>query len=376
MVSSGILLFIVGVATFWAPALLRRRLPWSEFWLTALSIPVAALAGTGLLVLVRPSTIDNFLASVIDKFFVGGAVGALAWLAIRGSALARSHALPFPPVALVAVPASAWLLLQLIQPWMAFGYWWPMVVAFAQIVVLIGAWWKSAPDSAREGVAPTDDVETVGAPLSIRPLGMPRSSEPVAEPVAAKPHIVPPVVEAPQARTAPPPAAAAAAPSPPQPAKKPAAARLFISYRRDDSAYIADRISEKLTQRFGREAVFKDVDSIPLGQDFRTHLRDAVGQCDVLMAIIGREWLLVRGEDGERRLDDPRDSVRIEIESALERNIPVIPVLVQGAPVPKEKDLPETLKALSYRNAQPVRPDPDFATDLERLMRGIEAQLR
>jgi hypothetical protein len=148
---------------------------------------------------------------------------------------------------------------------------------------------------------------------------------------------------------------------------------LFISYRREDSADVVGRISDRLIDKFGHDAVFRDVDSIPLGQDFRTHLRDAVGRCDVLLVIIGQHWCDTMA-GGKRRLDDPRDHLRIEVESALQRDIPVIPVLVQGAVLPEEEDLPEVLRPLAYRNAQPVRSDPDFAGDIERLVHGIEVQ--
>ena len=173
--------------------------------------------------------------------------------------------------------------------------------------------------------------------------------------------------------------------TPPEPAPEPFATRagpprppqpsIFISYRREDSADITGRISDRLIQKFGKDAVFKDVESIPLGSDFRKHLKDAVGRCDVLVAVIGRQWATIENENGRRRLDDPRDHLRIEVESALERDIPVIPVLVQGAVVPDPEKLPEPLRPLAYRHAQPVRPDPDFNHDLDRLMSGIEAHL-
>jgi hypothetical protein len=150
-------------------------------------------------------------------------------------------------------------------------------------------------------------------------------------------------------------------------------ASIFISYRREDSADIVGRISDRLVERFGKTAVFKDVDSIPIGRDFRTHLQEAVGRCDALIVIIGKQWCDA-SVHGKRRLDDARDHLRIEVESALARNIPVIPVLVQGASMPEEEMLPESLRALAYRNGIPVRPDPDFNLDLDRLMRGMEAQ--
>ena len=150
---------------------------------------------------------------------------------------------------------------------------------------------------------------------------------------------------------------------------------IFISYRRDDSADIAGRIYDRLVQKFGREVIFKDVDTIPFGVDFRKHLNDAVEKCSVLLAVIGRQWLNMPNEAGKRRLDNPADFVRIEIEAALERNIPVVPLLVRGASMPKPGDLPSCLENLAYRNGLPVRSDPDFHRDMDRLIAGLAAAL-
>jgi hypothetical protein len=147
---------------------------------------------------------------------------------------------------------------------------------------------------------------------------------------------------------------------------------IFVSYRRQDSGDATGRIYDRLVQHFGRESIFKDVDSIPLGMDFRNVLGDAVGQCDLLLAVIGHQWLKIQNEGPARRLDNPRDFVRIEIESAMQRDIPVIPLLVQGAGMPGENDLPRSLQALVYRNAISIRPDPDFHHDVDRLIKGIE----
>jgi hypothetical protein len=149
---------------------------------------------------------------------------------------------------------------------------------------------------------------------------------------------------------------------------------IFITYRREDSIDVTGRIYDRLCQHFGKQNVFKDVDSIPLGVDFRKHLGDSVGQCDVLLTVIGRQWLA--GDSGQRRLDDVRDFVRIEMEAALKRNIPLVPVLVQGASMPSLEDLPEILQSLVYRNGIPVRPDPDFHQDMDRLIKGIEGYLK
>lgn len=144
--------------------------------------------------------------------------------------------------------------------------------------------------------------------------------------------------------------------------------RIFISYRRDDSADASGRLYDRLVAQFGKESVFKDVDTIPLGMDFRGVLREAVGHCDVMLAVIGRQWLTVKDEHGRRRLDNPADFVRIEVEAALERNIPVIPVLVQSASMPAESDLPPSLAQLAYRNGIGVRADPHFHGDVTLLI--------
>lgn len=167
--------------------------------------------------------------------------------------------------------------------------------------------------------------------------------------------------------------APAPAPSPqPQPARPTASHNdaIFISYRRQDSADATGRIYDRLIQHFGREQVFKDVDSIPLGVDFREHLGNVVGRCTTLIAVIGPQWATVAGANG-RRLDDKSDFVRVEIEAALARNIPVIPVLVGGAMLPADTELPPSIGAITYRNGISVRPDPDFHRDMDRLIAGL-----
>ncbi|HEY0047896.1 MAG TPA: TIR domain-containing protein [Pyrinomonadaceae bacterium] len=150
-------------------------------------------------------------------------------------------------------------------------------------------------------------------------------------------------------------------------------ARIFISYRRRDSAYVAGSLSEKLQQHFGEDSVFYDIDNIPLGVDFREHIGNAVGQCDALLVIIGEEWVTAVDKNGGRRLDNPGDYVRIEIESALKRNIPIIPVLVEEAQMPAAADLPEAIQSIVYRNAAEIRAGSDFRQHIERLIRGLES---
>jgi len=152
-------------------------------------------------------------------------------------------------------------------------------------------------------------------------------------------------------------------------------AKIFISYRRDDTALATNVIQERLERCFGADSVFMDVDSIPIGVDFREYLSDAVGQCEVVLAMIGESWVhaIYEGgpDQGKRRLDDPDDFVRIEIESALKRGIPVVPVLVGRASMPRSEQLPAGLHALAYRNAAELRPGRDFRGDVERLITGL-----
>jgi hypothetical protein len=126
---------------------------------------------------------------------------------------------------------------------------------------------------------------------------------------------------------------------------------IFISYRRDDAEGQAGRLFDALTEQFGGNAVFMDVAAIEPGRDFRRAIDDQVSSCGVMLAVIGRNWLTTRSESGSRRLDDPLDFVRLETASALKRDIPVVPVLVQGARMPRAEDLPEDLKALGFRNS-------------------------
>ena len=148
--------------------------------------------------------------------------------------------------------------------------------------------------------------------------------------------------------------------------------KVFISYRREDSQDIAGRIYDRLAAHYGAKNVVYDVDAVPLGVDFRTYLDDQVRLCEVLLAIIGRDWLTVVDQNDKRRLDSPRDYLRIEIESAKAHGIPVIPVLVRRASVPDDTDLPASLAFLPYINAATVSSGKDFDPHIQRLIRGID----
>jgi hypothetical protein len=150
------------------------------------------------------------------------------------------------------------------------------------------------------------------------------------------------------------------------------ALRAFLSYRRDDSAGHAGRVHDRLQQEFGRNLLFMDVDSIPLGANFSKVLSDEIAKCDALLAIIGPAWLDARDDHGNRRLENPDDFVRIEIGTALKRDIPVIPILLEGTRVPKAEQLPDDLKELALRNGLDVR-HVSFADDMKRLIRGLKS---
>jgi hypothetical protein len=150
-----------------------------------------------------------------------------------------------------------------------------------------------------------------------------------------------------------------------------ASGRIFISYRREETAYPAGWLYDRLADRFGGGQVFKDVDSIQLGDDFVEVIARAVGSCDVLLALIGDAWLTVTDEHGRRRLDDPDDFVRLEIEAALTRKVRVIPILVDGAGMPRADELPDSLVKLVRRQALELSPS-RFEFDTSRLLKVLD----
>ncbi len=125
---------------------------------------------------------------------------------------------------------------------------------------------------------------------------------------------------------------------------------LFISYRRNDSEGEAGRLADDLSRRFGEGAVFMDVDTIQPGRDFRKAIDESIRSCDVLLAIVGPDWLGAVDGEGKLRLNDESDYVRLEIASALKRDIAVIPVIVRGARMPTAQALPQDLCNFAYRN--------------------------
>src|SRR5712671_898935 len=159
--------------------------------------------------------------------------------------------------------------------------------------------------------------------------------------------------------------------------------KIIISYRRADSGVITGRIRDRLAQHYGEDAIFMDIDSIPFGMDFRKNIADVLSKNDLLLAVIGADWLgtassgLAPGlAPGHGRIHDQDDPVRIEVETALQRGIPTIPVLVGGAEMPKADDLPDSLKNLSFHNAAEVDSGRDFHAHMDRLIRSMDAALK
>jgi len=148
--------------------------------------------------------------------------------------------------------------------------------------------------------------------------------------------------------------------------------KIFISYRREDSSGYAGRLYDRLCIQFGADQIFMDIDQMEPGVDFVTVIEDAVGSSDVLLAVIGRRWL-TSTEGNTRRLDNPRDFVRLEIVTALNREVPVpvIPILVEGATMPPPSTLPDDMMMLSRRHAFELS-DLRWKHDVARLISALE----
>lgn len=150
--------------------------------------------------------------------------------------------------------------------------------------------------------------------------------------------------------------------------------KIFISYRRSDSQDMTNRIYDRLRAVFGAEHIFKDVDSLRGGVDFRTAIGQALDQSEVLLVVIGPTWVQATDQIGVLRLNDPRDFVRQEIEGALSRGtVCILPVLVNGAKMPGEAQLPSSLAQLAYQHARPVDSGINFHHDMERVIKDISA---
>lgn len=148
--------------------------------------------------------------------------------------------------------------------------------------------------------------------------------------------------------------------------------KIFISYRRADGSYIASAISDSLAAHFGRDAVLLDIDFFEPGVSFQDAIENTIRESTVVLAIIGPAWGTAESADGRRRMDDPSDFVRLELETAFTRRIPVIPILVGDAIMPSPNELPNGLAELAYINAAEFRSGRDIAENIDRLVKSIE----
>ena len=146
---------------------------------------------------------------------------------------------------------------------------------------------------------------------------------------------------------------------------------IFISYRREDTSGYAGRIYDQISAHFGRDHVFMDVAAIEPGVDFVDTIDKKVGTCDALIALIGKNWLTIKDEQNQVRLGRPGDFVSVEIAAALNRNVEVIPVLVGGAKMPVQRELPESVQLLSRRQALEIS-DVHFTRDVGDLIEALK----
>ncbi|MGK7912520.1 MAG: toll/interleukin-1 receptor domain-containing protein [Synechococcus sp.] len=146
--------------------------------------------------------------------------------------------------------------------------------------------------------------------------------------------------------------------------------RIFINYRRDDARGIAGRLEDSLSAYFGDDRVFRDVNDIEAGADFETVLQDTVLAADALIVLIGPDWLDMCDGEGRRRLNNADDWVAREVVTAMDKQVPIFPVLVEDTPMPRAADLPDALKPLANRNAISIS-DKRWATDVARLAKFV-----
>lgn len=150
---------------------------------------------------------------------------------------------------------------------------------------------------------------------------------------------------------------------------------LFICYRRDDTSDAAGRLHDNLANKYGDNRVFMDIDSVPLGADFVEHVTSEIASCSAVIVMIGRQWLSATDKKGRRRLDSTEDLVRVEIAAAVQRQIPVIPVLVHEADMPSAEDLPENIRPLSRRNGIDLS-GPAWRGGIERLIKELDRVMK
>jgi hypothetical protein len=146
---------------------------------------------------------------------------------------------------------------------------------------------------------------------------------------------------------------------------------IFISYRRDDSAGSSGRIYDRLTTIFAPEQIFKDVDSIPIGSNFKKAMEDSVESCQVVLAVIGKDYTRLKDKEGVPRIMKKTDFVNIELAHAFRAGKTIIPVLVDNARMPAASELPENLQELPFLNAIEIR-NTNFKGDVAKLARALD----
>lgn len=145
---------------------------------------------------------------------------------------------------------------------------------------------------------------------------------------------------------------------------------IFINYRKDDSSWNALALYNELLKYFPKEKIFKDFNTIRPGDDFVESIQRALSKCNVLLVVMSKNWLEVTDKHGNRRISDPDDLVRIEIATAIERNIQVIPVLFDNIPMPTSAELPDNLRSLPRRQFVEIETT-RFESDVKKLAEAI-----
>jgi TIR domain len=150
--------------------------------------------------------------------------------------------------------------------------------------------------------------------------------------------------------------------------------KIAVSYRRDDTGPVTGRLSDRLIARYGAASVFVDIDSIPAGVDFRDHIQKVLQETDVLLAVVGTRWSGPQA-NGQTRIRQEDDPVRVEVAAAFRNDVLIVPVLVDGAKIPAEADLPDEIKLFAYRNAVELSSGKDFNLHVQRLIAAIDRAL-
>jgi CheY-like chemotaxis protein len=150
---------------------------------------------------------------------------------------------------------------------------------------------------------------------------------------------------------------------------------IFLCYRREDTQGEAGRLHDRLSDVYGGDRIFMDIDSVPLGVDFVDHVTKEISRCSAVIVMIGRQWEKAKDKRRRRRLDDPDDLVRAEIAAALKQKIPVVPVLVQNATMPNATELPEDIRLLARRNGIALRHE-HWREGVERLLKELNPVMR